>query len=243
MVVLILVALWIVVLAPTLLKRYVDNKSTGSIDSFHQSLHLLERAGPKIVPPAYRLETAQSSIGVAVGQTGFPAVSSRPGRPNLVLLQPVADPESSDDEILDDAGSHYRRLPPADDPTPPEAPSTLAATFERDHRRQVQRRRRDVLIGLTGTLVVSLLLGIVPALHGLWIVSILAGIGLAGFAGLAVYAQLLETERRRGPRAIAGSSQYEHRPSGRAEAGYPGAWDDDGSDADAYETLPRAASH
>jgi hypothetical protein len=201
MILLILVVLWIVVLAPAFVKKYLERRSTVSIDSFHERLHLLERTGPKLVAAAYRLETAQSSTGMAVGQSGFPAVSSRPGRPNLVLLQAVGDGETgTDDEVVDQvSGEHYRRLPPqivADPPTCLIPESRRAHGLDDRHRRQARRRRRDLVLGLSVSLAVTALLGLVPALHGLWVLTLLSTLGLAGYVGLAAYAQLLEADRR-----------------------------------------------
>lgn len=56
MVVLILVVLWIAVLTPRLVRHFREGRSQYSIESFHEQLHLLERTGPKLVEPAYRLE-------------------------------------------------------------------------------------------------------------------------------------------------------------------------------------------
>lgn len=56
MVVLVLVVVWIVVLTPRLVRHFREGRSKYSIESFHEQLHLLERTGPKLVKPAYRLE-------------------------------------------------------------------------------------------------------------------------------------------------------------------------------------------
>ena len=56
MVVLILVLLWVAVLTPRVIRRFREGSAHSSIESFHEQLHLLERAGPKLVRPAYRLE-------------------------------------------------------------------------------------------------------------------------------------------------------------------------------------------
>ncbi|MGH9091709.1 MAG: hypothetical protein ACRDZR_10090 [Acidimicrobiales bacterium] len=268
MILLILVALWIVVLAPAFVKKWLDRRSTVSIDTFHQQLHLLERAGPKLVPPAYRLETAQSATGMAVGASGFPAVSSRPSRPNLVLLQAVGEGEAGvvadggpGGEVVDDAsGAHYRRLAPAH--VLDEGPSRrlARAQVEAFRRHTVQRRRRDLLIGMVVTLVLSGLLGLAVSLF--WVVTVVAALALAGYVGLAAYAQLLEADRRgpaapadgygwlsatdaggRGPgaREVAGQGGPAAAATDRwmATVGYPGAWDDeDGS----YEEPREAAA-
>jgi hypothetical protein len=243
MIVLILVALWAVVLAPALLKKWLDRRSTVSIDTFHQQLHLLERAGPKLVDPAYRLETAQSSAGMAVGESGYPAVSSRPSRPNLVLLKPVSDgdagPDVGDDVVDAPSGEHFRRVgtPPTDD----EPSRRLAAARIEDFRRhQLQRRRRDLLLGLASTLVITGLLGL--AVPMFWVLTGLAAVALGAYVGLAAYAQLLEDERRsHGGRAgLMSRSIRGGLPSEEvggwppatdggwpAVSGYPGAWDED----------------
>ena len=73
MVVLVLVVLWIAVLTPRLLRHFREGSSHASIDSFHEQLHLLERTGPKLVQPAYRLE----------------APDSDPSMPGLALVDPA----------------------------------------------------------------------------------------------------------------------------------------------------------
>ena len=52
------VILWLLVLAPSLYRRFSERDSVGSIDHFHHQLNLLEHAGPKLVIPAYRLHSA-----------------------------------------------------------------------------------------------------------------------------------------------------------------------------------------
>jgi hypothetical protein len=226
MIVLILVALWIVVLSPAFVKKLLDRRSAVSIDTFHKQLHLLERTGPKLVSPAYRLETAQSSAGMAVGESGFPAVSSRPCRPNLVLLQPVrdGDVEPGSNELVDgSSGEHYRRVP---SPVADDVPSRLLAAerVEELRRHQLQRRRRDLLLGLGSTLVITGMLGL--AVPMFWVLTGLAAVALGGYVGLAAYAQLLEADRRsRLRRGHAGSpsrSWHGASPSGGAESGWWG---------------------
>jgi hypothetical protein len=252
MVLLVLVVLWIVVLAPSFIKKVLERQSTGSIESFHHQLHLLERTGPKLVTPAYRLETAQPSTGTILGKSGFPSVSSRPGRPNLVLLQPVAGgvPGIEGDVVDEASGEHYRRLlPPAVDAGPgafdgtPRAfegvPPAGSARFARQRvddyrRRQTRRRRRDLLIGLLASLLLTALLGIVPSLHALWVVSALSGVGLAAYVVLAAYAQLLEADRHSPPRRMGGysysySSSVVPDPPRAAALSFSGALDGHGS--------------
>jgi len=221
MLILILVALWLVVLTPAFIKRHLERRSTVSIDSFHRSLHLLERTGPKLVNPAYRLDTARSTTGLAPGQSGWPPVSSTPGRPNLVLLRPVDDGDgppdavavNGGDEVVDEvSGQHYLRVHPS--PTDPvgmagvggrrnggfgtgsDAPPSLASRTGEYRAEQARRRRRDILLALAVTVTLTALVGIVQALHPLWIITVLAGIALAGYVGLAAYAQASHVSHR-----------------------------------------------
>jgi hypothetical protein len=210
LILLVLVGLWIVVLAPAALKRLFDRRPTASIESFHQSLDLLQRTGPKIVPAAYRLQTANSGTGLAPCESGFPAVSSMPGRPNLVLLPPVDD----DIRILGPVGATSTR-PEAVEPDAPEyqyeydhqwAESDMAYGEPRPVRRpgpdvlrrhRTRVRRRNLIGLLTVNLVVTAPLGALGGLHLLWIVTALSGVALAGFLGLVAYARALSAQDRR----------------------------------------------
>jgi hypothetical protein len=214
---LILGALWLVVLAPAFIKRWIDRRPAESIDSFHHQLHLLERTGPKLVAPAYRLETAEPSGGLSVGASGYPAVSSMPRRPNLVLLRPVGESATgSGDEVIDEAsGEHYLRVAPiaVEEPTSimglpgavgypgPAGPKGLATHSNRmrndDERRlRARRRRGDILLGLVATGVFTAVIGIIPSLHALWFVSMAVGVALAGYLGLMMYATAMASELR-----------------------------------------------
>lgn len=99
MILLILVALlWIAVLAPGAITKISERRSSGSIDSFHDRLHLLERTGPKLIRPANRLERAEPRrLATAVGYAPAP-VPQPVVRPALVLLE-TARPESEANTI------------------------------------------------------------------------------------------------------------------------------------------------
>jgi hypothetical protein len=60
LVVVVLVIVWIAVLTPRLVRHFREERPQSSIESFHEQLHLLGRAGPKLVEPAYRLEVPES---------------------------------------------------------------------------------------------------------------------------------------------------------------------------------------
>jgi hypothetical protein len=105
---------------------------------------------------------------------------------------------------------------------------------ERYRRQQIRRRRRDIVGLLAGTTVLTALLGLVPSLHILWVVTVVGVLGLAAYIGLAV--QALRMARLPGAAAgtRGGTARDAHQYAGR---GYPGAWDDvdiAASDPDGY---------
>lgn len=53
---LLILALWVALLAPGVVRWFRTHKPSTSIASFHRQLRLLEHTGPKLVEPAYRLE-------------------------------------------------------------------------------------------------------------------------------------------------------------------------------------------
>ena len=247
-VVLILAVLWAVVLGPPVVRRLMERRSVESIDSFHHSLHLLERTGPKIIQPAYRLDVAP---GMALaGANGAPTGN---GRPNLVLLKAIdgQSPQGDAEAVVDEAsGECYERLGAplatlaADASRPTLAERDGAYRMERN-----RRRRRDIVLGLVGAATVTGLLGIVHSLHLLWVLTVLSAIALLAYGALFRYARAMSgTGRARRP---ASPSRSRRTPDpawedvagaevGRfadawdrrelAMAGFPGAWDepDDG---------------
>lgn len=62
-------------------------------------------------------------------------------------------------------------------------------------RAQMQKRRRDIFVGLALTTGSTLALGIVPPLRLLWVVSLLSGALLAGYCYLLVQLRTLAVER------------------------------------------------
>lgn len=225
MVVVVLVCVWIAVLTPRVVRYFREDRAEGSIESFHQQLHLLERTGPKLVAPAHTLETAYASSA-----SGAPPVDAPWGRPDLVLV----------DSLTPSAGP------------PTEHGSWISGRARADRRRRGRRRRRDILLGLVAVAVLSGGLGAMRGLHLLWAATGAALVLAAGFVALAAYAQLLDVDRQanrpveRGVRTASGRWQARPRhvlaagddgDAGvalvggalpwAARAGYPGAWDDE----------------
>ena len=62
-------------------------------------------------------------------------------------------------------------------------------------RAQMQKRRRDIFVGLALTTGATLALGIVPTLRLLWLVSLVSGALLAGYCYLLVQLRTLAVER------------------------------------------------
>lgn len=207
MILLLLAVLWIAVLTPGIIKRRAERHSATSIDSFHRELHLLERTGPKMVAPAYRLETATLVTGSS--PSGLPAITSRPGRPKLVLVGKGTAGESVDGGVGSEwssDGDGYAGV--GEMAGQPHRASSLAEavaaqerkSFEQYQRRQACKRRRDIFLALVATFVLTLGLGAVHSLRALWFITLLAGLALAAYVILVGYARRLAAERHEAER-------------------------------------------
>jgi hypothetical protein len=205
-IVLILVAvLWIAVLVPSVISKLSERRSAGSIDHFHERLDLLERTGPKLVAPAYRLTGTQSPAN----PTGAVAVAAAPPprRPNLILVPPVDDAPYPSETLFEDpmqppaSDEVVVRLHPWAEDADESDVSELWAAEERqlvaaDRRRLARKRRRDVFGVLCALAALSGLLGLVHSLRAAWIASAVFLALLLVFVGLAMYGQRIEAERR-----------------------------------------------
>jgi hypothetical protein len=237
----VVVLLWIAVLAPSAWRRFGERQSVGSIDHFHHQLQLLEHAAPKTVAPAYRLHT--SSPGSSAG----PAVHAvDQSRPKLVLLRPTDDAAAAD--VEDGEGGRYERVGVLDRPEPvcvPDDGADLSA-----YRRDQARHRCTLLLRcLCGVAVSTAVIGVVPRMHLVWVLTVLSGVAALGLFALIAYARAVEDEQRRRrsnrPAGYASSSFTSASASGSASPsaspapdvavlGYPGAWDE--------ETEPQVAA-
>jgi hypothetical protein len=223
--------LWVVVLAPSLLRRIRERGGVGSVDHFHHQLELLEHAGPKLVTPAYRLRSA------GAGRSAVPSA-----RPKLVLLRAVQDGQEADIEDVD--GAHYARVGVIARPEPTVSPRQTDAELAAYRRQQARQRCTFVLRLLTGVAITTGILGVLPAFRLAWIFTGITGIAALALAGLIAYAREVEGQRRQpGSRpwdygAREATVIDEERPatfSGAARAGFPGAWDEDGDEDEASE--------
>ncbi len=224
------VLLWVAVLAPSAWRRFGERQGVGSIDHFHHQLQLLEHAGPKTVAPAYRLHTAFPGQQSMDGPSDVSVDSSRP---KLVLLRPTEDPSAAD--VDGDDGAHYERVGVLDRPDPVCLPEVSAA-LPSIRREQARRRCTMLLRSLAGVAISTALIGVFPGMHLAWVFTGVAGLAALGLVGLVAYAKELEAEqaRRRSRRAPIDTAP---RAGDSANAGYPGAWDDDD-----YFEAPRAAA-
>ena len=216
------VVLWIIVLTPSALRRLAERQGAGSIDHFHHQLQLLEHAGPKLVTPAYRLHAA-----VGGGERGgtFTSVDAAGPRPKLVLLRPTDDERSADIDGVD--GAHYERVGVFETPEPPTSPAQTWAELRAYRRQQARQRCTMVLRCLTTGAISTGLLGMLPALHLAWIFTALTGIAALGLVGLIAYAGEVEGQRQERPLNRVDQGLEADPFYGAAEAGYPGAWDEE----------------
>jgi hypothetical protein len=223
------VVLWVLVLAPSVWRRYSERQGVGSIESFHHQLQLLEHAAPKTVAPAYRLHTAVPGRS-DVETSPLPQDTSRP---KLVLLRPTDNAAAAD--VDDDEGLHYERIGVLDRPEPACVPET-SVDLRALRREQAQRRCSMLLRCLGGVAVTTGIIGLWPGMHLAWIFTGLTGLTALGLVALMAYAnELQEQQRVRRSRRL-GRASGAGGGVDPATAGYPGAWDDEAFD------VPQAAA-
>lgn len=203
-------ALWIAVLSPGVYKRLTQRRSVESIEHFHHQLHLLGRTGPKIVAPAYRLETAEPNRTLA--QNGGTLALTTPNTPNLVLL---TSPSRSDG-LSSNTMSATSNTMSATSPDSGLHVARYHAPIGKDSARQqtLRNRRRNAVGILIGTLVFTGLLGTVRELRPIWIVTAITAALLLGYLGLAAYAKQLVMAREH----RAEMARQAHRQRGVMEA-------------------------
>jgi len=193
-----LLVVWVVVLAPGMWRRRVEQRAADSVQIFHRQLGVLQRAGRSLVPPAQRLRGADPSVAVrqpaGTGSAGY-------RRPTLLLVQ------------ADGTGKGSRRGHLADHPTSHRTsgigqPSTgRPASGGRYFHPSACKRRRDVLIGLVASACGMAILGAVPPLHPLLGVAVVAAMLLAGYLVLLVRLRTVAVQRTASLRLLSDRQQ------------------------------------
>jgi hypothetical protein len=240
-IIMVLVIAWGVILAPGIIRKIRASNSERSISSFHHSLDLLESAAPRVVPPAYRLSgegTARHDLPHLVPRA--PAESIQP-HPHLVLLRPDGQggvatmndrydyeergvPGYGYDEAHDTYFDDYGAADPSFD---------AYGAFDRSlpvdpyARREAALRRRNILFGLLGAVVITALGGFVISM--LWYLCVLSVVLLGAYVGLMAWAAtrgaitLGSSANARGAErhvARAVIPPYDHPADGRWSEGY-----------------------
>jgi hypothetical protein len=192
MIILVLVALlWMAVVIPGILSKVSERRSSHSIDRFHQRLDLLERTGPKLVAPAYRLI---APAGAETTTTSVPTIvptAPPPVRPSLVLLQP-GDGRAEAVPVTPVSPAPVVHLRTASSHRPGDMPSGRPG---RD-RSLARRRRRHTFVSLSALCAFSGALGLVHSLRAAWIVSGMLFALLGAYIALAVGLQRVEADHR-----------------------------------------------
>ena len=165
MLLLILAALWVALLLPPHLRNRAENRPADSIGDFRHQLRVLDRIGPTAVSPANSLRGARR-----------PASSL-----GLGLGRPAGRRLAT--EVV--AASRYARRYAAARALAPDAM----------RRRASQRRRRDILFSLVGLTGLSAIIGFVPGMSVMWLVTGAVGVMLVLYVGLLLHMRNRAAER------------------------------------------------
>jgi hypothetical protein len=220
--VVILVAAWLVVLGPSVLRRRAEHSGgVNSITHFHRQLRVLEHSGGQpIVFPAYRLHSSEEES--TPPKSRYPDVATVPvltvvgadrlPRPALAFLgddpvpsqprgagsfRPAADPA----DIRSDPISGYR---PAD----PEL------------RSLARRRRRDTLTVLVVMVVLTFLIGFIPGAGTAWLVTLVGAVVLSAYVAMLVHMRSMAEERERKLHYLRPSAPNYGQPATDYQPGY-----------------------
>jgi len=206
-VLLILAVIWALVLGPGLLRSRAERRARDSIGAFHRQLRVLERTGPTLVSPAFRLRTralAEGSGALATARSGVGLDDDRDIDPEDVTVRarrlrpPVAErgllvvrPDRVAPRTVGDPTAHRRADP--------------------FFRAQACRRRRNVLAGFACIVVLSGLLGSVPVLRPLLFVTAAAVVVSALYVALLVRLRTRAVEREVKLRYLPQPAAYEQQ--------------------------------
>jgi len=222
MLVLILIAVWIAILAPVAVRRLRDRDTDRSILSFHERMAKLGDRGQPIVEPAHRLETRPATVaGTAAQSYSDPEPYVAPtGLPRLRIVPDGATTaDLNRDMSWDEWSNQFLDEPEPVAPTASEAPYQRAAAYSHVPSappltsrtpvttvRAQRVRRRQVLLSILGTAVVSTLMALIV---GFWLIEFVAfasWFGLLIYLGLMYYAMSIgmieSSPRARGVRLV-----------------------------------------
>ena len=218
--VIIIVAAWVVILGPNVVKRRARGGGDQSITHFHYQLRVLEQRAPEpIVAPAYRLRAVDGSgtpTAIQYPDNGRPPVLTVVGakelpRPALAFLgDPEPEPPSPEHVHHADPTRTVRPGPAEwnpgdayDDPSgrdhraadPAPGSDRTRRVAESAARARSRRRRRDTLTVLGAVFAVTLLAGVVTGSTAAWAMAGLDGVALAGYVALLVHLRRMALER------------------------------------------------
>lgn len=204
-VVLFFAIVWAAVLGHSFMRRRAENRSSDSIGAFRRHLTVLQRTGPVLVQPANSL-----SLVSAAGRGSVPPISTGYRSPEEVSSLRALDHDAFDgspahgssywtDEtgvttwsprILHNQPADHLGLVPGLDPASPR-PSPQ----HRQGTSAVLVRRRRILAGLSIGTLATAIIGVLPPLHPLWVITAFLAAALAAYMALLINLRNLAAER------------------------------------------------
>jgi len=209
--VIIIVAAWIVILAPKFLNRRSRTVGEiGSISHFHHQLAVLEHSAPQpIVAPAYRLRAVGSHVDSDGGST-YPEVAAVPvlsvvgakelPRPALAFLGEAPELEGVAARPSAPVAAHAAHAAHAGpdhrghDLGPSVSPGRV---YDSLTRQKIRRRRRDALGVIAMVFLGTMMIGFVPGAAVVWVLTALSGVVMAAYVALLVNLRRRAEERER----------------------------------------------
>jgi hypothetical protein len=144
-------------------------------------------------------------------------------RPKLTLVRPLNGEY--------DEANEYERVGQVATPDISVSGSEARAELAVFRRAEARRRCNFILRVLVVSTLTTGIIGVFSVARLAWIGTALFAVATLVLIGLIGYARELELERRRQHRRSAGPAYYKEMvdsyATGQAEAGFPGAWDDE----------------
>jgi membrane protein YdbS with pleckstrin-like domain len=195
----VLAVVWAIVLVPTLLHR---RRHGDSISHFHHQLGILQRGDTPADPPPYRLQSVPSRRSITVN--GAPL--STPPVLTVVGCDQLPKPALA---YLGEKGPSPLQTPVESNHRPADPVAQDPDRANDAYGRQLARtRRRDTLMVLVLTFACSLLLGMIPAAHLLWVVSAVSAVAIVAYVAVLVHLRGVAEERERKLHYLRPDPQY-----------------------------------